>query len=299
MADDDKRVGLSVLERGIGLALAALSAVAAYQASIAKDKVAEQALEIDQLKVEVAKTAEERETRRLNHEITIKIFDEVKAVYDDVKLAPERQLNRLLAVVALIEAIPDPAVRSSLATSVRTAADNISATLSQPNTGVANRIEAVKNKLDESVFKADSDVARTLPVNSGALKQAAQASTIEKPRWEGYDLDFFWCERGPDPEASRRAAELAASLRQLDPAASGRWRVRMLPTTINQRPGYSIGGYQINVTSKDEEQLGEVLEGVMRARGIPSADANWIIKHVGSSTPWYISVFFCEGALVN
>lgn len=289
--------GLTALERVIGLVLTVMTTFAAYQASVTKDQLAEQALKLDHLKLQVAEAAEERETRKLNHEITIKIFDEVKSIYSDENITPDRQLNRLLAVSALIEAVPDSAVRGSLAASVRTAADNVSAMQAITNHQVSSRIATVQSKLDESVFKAEqSDLTRTAPVDASALTEAAQRSTAEKPRWEGYDLDFFWCEVGTDPEGARRAAELAASLRHLDPSASGRWRVRKLPAAINERLTYRLNTHQISVSSEDEKRIAAVLVKLMEGQGLPGLGGKWEIVSSGASTPWYLSVFFCSGA---
>lgn len=280
---------LTWIEKAVGIAIAILGAWSAFQASIVKDQLGVQAGQIEKLRAEIARSAEEREGRKLNHDITIRIFDEVKEVYAETGLSKEQMLNRLTSVAALLEAIPDPAVRTQLAAAVRAALDNLAA----GSQVLAVRAEAVKSQVDETVFRAEQSQV------SDAVRQPAApaegAGSAEHPAWSSYDFDLFWCESGPNPEASRQAAEAAARLRLLDPNASGRWRVRKLPAAVNERAGYQINGYVIHVTSDEEARLAEIVRAAIRkANGAQAPE--FTVRRSSYPSPWYISLFFCPDA---
>lgn len=288
---------LSMIEKSIGILIALLTGWAAFQSSSVKDSVAIQGTALDSLKAEIAKSADDRESRKLDHDITIKIFDEVNDIYKTPNQTPDQILNRLLAVSALVEAIPKNEVRTSLAAAVKTAADNVTATVAKPSEELKLKTEAVKNKVDNMIFRADqNDSGSNQLKDQQSLLTAANDSKIEAPKWSNYDFDFFWCEKSNDSEAARKAAEFAATLKQLDPSATGRWRVRKLPTEINDKPGYRVEGYKIHVTSDDEQKIAEVLKGVLKQHSVPSAGSEFEIKRIQYSTPWYLSVFFCPSA---
>jgi len=284
---------LSKIEKIIGIVIALLTGWAAFQSTIVKDRLAVQGAAIDTIKAEIARSADDRETRRLNHEITIKIFEEVKDIYKTANQSPDQILNRLLAVSALVEAIPQSDVRTSLAAAVKAAADNVTATFNNPSAEILLKTEAVKSKVDVTVFRADQNDAATTTKNRQSQITASNISKIEEPKWANYDFDFFWCDQGNTADTAKKAAESAATLKQLDPAASGRWRVRKLPSAINEKPGYRVQGYTIHVTSDDEKKIAEVLQGLLKEHGIPSMESDFEIKRVQSATPWYLSVFFC------
>jgi len=288
---------LSTLEKVIGIAMMLLSGLAAFQSSLVKDSVTIQGAILEGVQAEIAKNADDRESRKLNHEITIKIFEEVKDIYKSPNQSPDQLLNRLLAVSALVEAIPQSEVRTSLAAAVKAAVDNVTATVDKPTEQIKLKSEAVKSKIDLTVFRADQNDISSSPKIHQSLASDAETSTAESPKWSNYDFDFFWCENASNPEATKRAAEFAAALKQLDPQASGRWRIRKLPFEINKGPGYRVEGYKIHVTSDDEQKLANVLKRILKQQAIPSADVNFDIKRIQYSTPWYISIFFCPSAL--
>ena len=291
---------LSTVEKLVGILIAAFTGWAAYQSSGVKDHIALQSAALENLKTEIAKNADDRETRKLNHEITIKIFEEVKDIYKTPNQSVDQILNRLLAVSALVEAVPDRDVRTSLAAAVTAAADNVQTSLAKPTEEIRKKAEAVKSRVEVTVFRADqNDSGSVQPKDHQSLRAAASESKINAPKWSNYDFDFFWCEKADSPDAAKRAAELAAGLRQLDPSAAGRWRVRKLPVEINEKPGYRVDGYKMHVTSDDEQTIATVLQGVLKQQGIPSSDTAFDIKRIQFSTPWYISVFFCPSALAR
>lgn len=292
------KLSLTLIEKAVGILIMILTGWTALQSSAVKDTIALQGSSIESLKAEIAKSANERETRKLNHEITIKIFDEVSNIYKTPNQTPDILLNRLLAVAALVEAVPDSDVRKSLASAVKAAADNASATVIKPTDAVLLKTEVVKNKVDLTIFRADqNDFESSRLKDEKSLSVAAQSSNINDPKWSNYDFDFFWCETADNPEAAKNDAESALKLRSSDQSATGRWRVRKLPAEINSKPEYRKEGFLINVSSDDEQKIANVLNGLLKQQEIPSRGSEFVIKKVSNFTPWYISVFMCPSAL--
>ena len=163
-----------------------------------------------------------------------------------------------------------------------------------PSDAIRLKTEAVKNKVDNTLFRADqNELVGGASKDRVAMEKAANDSVVDAPKWANYDLDFFWCESANGSENAKRLAESAAAVKQLDPNASGRWRVRKLPIEINAKPDYRVSGFKMHVTSDDEEKIAQVLQGVLSQQGMPPNAEKFEIRRINYSTPWYISVFFC------
>ena len=87
---------LSYIEKLVGIAIALMSGWVAFQSAQVKDSVDLQAAALDNIKLEIARNADDRETRKLNHEITIKIFEEVSDIYKTPNQSPDQILNRVM-----------------------------------------------------------------------------------------------------------------------------------------------------------------------------------------------------------
>lgn len=290
----DNPSALSTLEKGIGILITAFTGWAAIQSSLVKS-------DLEALNKEIASNADQRETRKLNHEINFKIYEEIKDVYRTPNLTPDQVIARLTAIMALVEPNPQSEVRSVLTAAIKSALDNVNITSGQPSEELLKKTEAAKDKIDMILFKADeAESSDTRPKDSQRLQAAAKSASADKPKWANYDFDFFWCEKGENPDANKRAAVEASKLLQsLDPNADGRWRVRMLPAAINAKPGYRIDGYRINVSSDDEAKIATVMDAIFKHNAMPSPDINFEIRRINYPTPWYLSVFFCPGGLAG
>ena len=283
---------LTTLEKLIGMCIAGLTGWAAFQSNLVKN-------DLEALNKEIAKNSDQRETRKLDHEINLKIYEELKDVYKTPNLTPEDAINRITAIVIIVEPNQQAEVRDRLGEALISALENINVTAVKPSEGLRKKTEAAKSMVAETLFKAyEVDSADAKPKVKQELQAVANSSSAEKPKWSNYDFDFFWCEQGPNPEANKRTAEQASKLLQsMDPSADGRWRVRKLPAAINAKPGYRIDGYQINASSPDEIKIANVMNTIFKQNAMPSADQDFKIRPIDYPTPWYLSVFFCPGGL--
>ncbi len=122
-----------------------------------------------------------------------------------------------------------------------------------------------------------------------ALREAAVQVTPTAPRWLNWDVDFFWCEGTPGADARARSA--LEKVRALDSQASGRWRVRMLPRTRNDAPGYGVRRDEIRVDAGNaaEKAIGTALQSALATE----TGRSFTLVESSQGTSWYLSTFFC------
>ncbi len=229
--------------------------------------------ELDGLKIEVERLEAQREDRKLDYDIALKIYEKVVGV-------DEADARQLRLAVALIEVLPDNGFKGRLATAL--------ATLSS---GVADATDDQELREDaRKVAQAADFIAQSHP----PVRAAPPASeTVAAGRPGGWDYDVFWCESlgaAADPGGAnpyQAAAQAVAAW--LGTPDAGRVRVRMLPDAVNARPGYQISGNVIRADPKSEEtaRAAEV------KRGLEETGRSFRIETAGGTTPWYISLFVC------
>lgn len=122
--------------------------------------------------------------------------------------------------------------------------------------------------------------ARTATAAPPAAKPAAAVRTLTN-----YDVDIFYC--AEKRASSEPVARKIAGLKQAD--ESGRWRVRALPETVNQQPGYGISSNEIRYNIPDETLQAEIIRERLQANGIPAT-----LRASAQQTAWYLSVFVCQ-----
>ncbi len=140
----------------------------------------------------------------------------------------------------------------------------------------------VKRSASESstFYQEESLVAQRAPVRSAADTDAVRASPVGS-----MDVDVFYC-------AARQgtAEPIARSVLTLkQPNESGRWRLRLLPESVNQQPGYGITGNEIRYNVPDETAAAQALAGRLANVGYPVS-----LRPSRQSTRWYVSVFICQ-----
>jgi len=98
-------------------------------------------------------------------------------------------------------------------------------------------------------------------------------------------LDFFYCEstKATSEPIARKALALKTA------TDTGQWRIRALPESINQQPGYSIRNNIIRFNPTEERKVAETLRQALGAAGIKAK-----LQEIAYPTPGYISVFICQ-----
>jgi hypothetical protein len=142
------------------------------------------------------------------------------------------------------------------------------------------RSEVRRTLVGESRFREDEAVL----AHADPAPPAPQGRSFS---WEDIDYDVFWCERSGDP-AHRIAEAIVAKMR--DEGAKGRLRVRLLPDSINARPGYQHAGYVVRLNAGEEKQAAElkrVGDAVLGKAG------EFRASYSAQPTPWYLSAFVC------
>lgn len=150
------------------------------------------------------------------------------------------------------------------------------------------------NVLRESATpQVQKEVTRTLTAESAFKAEERSAVTVRAappPKgfdWEDFDYDIFWCESSGEP-AKAVAEKVVAQLRQ--EGAKGRLRVRLLPDSINSRPGYQHSGYVIRYNTNEDKQAQEL----KRVGDAVLAGAGQFVPGIsGQATPYYLSAFVC------
>ena len=82
-----------------------------------------------------------------------------------------------------------------------------------------------------------------------------------------YDVDVFFCVQ--KRETSEPVAKQLLALKRSD--ESGRWRLRALPETINQQPGYGIRSTEIRYNAPEEAAQAQALVERLSSAGVQAA----------------------------
>jgi hypothetical protein len=271
---------LSVVEKIIALLGAAGIAWTTFSTAVIQNQL-KQVKERQEAAAAAASAA--REEVKFQNEVTRDAYNEFLKAIQDRSAPPEAQVDRLTAVLVLTHVIQNPRQREDMAKAVGAAISRLTA-LAPP--AVSNRIQAASFDADEAQHQA-SRAQQAPPASPDAAPTAPTTAT--GVAWSSYDFDLFWCD-GPNRDRNQRLANAAAALRELDPKATGRWRVRLLPDAVNKRQGYQVKGYQIRYSAADELPFAKSLQDALQKK-----EAGTVIDVVASpqSTPAYLSAFFC------
>jgi hypothetical protein len=99
------------------------------------------------------------------------------------------------------------------------------------------------------------------------------------------DVDVFYC--ASKIATSEPTAKKILELQQ--PNEEGRWRLRLLPESINKQSGYGISSNQIRYNPPYETEAAKSLLSRMEQSGYKAE-----LRQSQQSTEWYVSVFICE-----
>lgn len=131
-----------------------------------------------------------------------------------------------------------------------------------------------------SFFREEAQVAQkplATPAQSGSPVQSTAVGSM--------DVDVFYC--AAKQATSESIARNVLALQQ--PVESGRWRLRLLPDSVNQQPGYGITSNEIRYNVPDETAAAKTLADRITRTGLKVA-----LRESQQPTRWYISVFICQ-----
>ena len=205
---------------------------------------------------------EQRKQHESDAQLTFKLYEEVKSAL----LAEKNPEKQQLIALKLVEEMASEPFKTRLITVIRD----------------ATPLAGVKEKASTAAYVSESKALEVRPAEPPAK---AVATANRASVWSNWDFDFFWCEDSGDKGKQEAYEALAIK----DSGASGRWRVRMLPNSINAQSGYGISGYQVRI-NPNERDVGNKLKSSLASASTSNRD--YVIREVKNPTPYYVSVFF-------
>lgn len=139
----------------------------------------------------------------------------------------------------------------------------------------------VKRSATESstFYRDESWIAQRAP-QVKQVSEGAQLSPVGS-----MDVDVFYCAN--KQASSEPIAKNVLALRKAD--ESGRWRLRLLPESVNQQPGYGVVSNEIRYNAPDETKAARSLADRLEQAGYKIS-----LRETQQSTKWYVSVFICQ-----
>jgi hypothetical protein len=216
------------------------------------------------LEMDIKRTDAELRAIESTRKLTLEIYQEVQKV-----LRSERKNSREEeAVRVLVQALAEDPMRAKLL-------DAIALGASSPS---------VRKQAETSAafYRDEYGAHAAAPGPSSAAAVQAMGSSTSK--YGSFNIDFFYCETpgGRSEPLARKALSLK------DPTSTGRWRVRLLPESVNAQAGYNIQENIIRYNS-DEKGIAQTLLAELKTKLQVQANA----VEIAYPTPNYVSVFFC------
>ena len=212
-----------------------------------------------QLKETESRLKEAESARKLSFDL----YQEVKAILEKKEQAPRTEE----ALRVLIESLAEDPFRYKLL--------SVLAVGSATEGGKKAAAESSTFFRDEATLSSREAV---LPTTSASPAGSGKSLT-------NYDVDVFYCadkQSTSEPVARRVVAMKAQS-------ETGRWRLRALPETVNQQPGYRIRSNEVRYNVPEESLQAEIVRDRLQSAGVQTT-----LRPAAQNTPWYISIFVCQ-----
>jgi hypothetical protein len=243
-----------------------VTAVLAIATAFSQLQLSQQERILKEQAAAIQRSEESRKQHESDAELTFKLYEEVKSALLAEKDAEKRQGIAL----KLVEELASDSFKTRFITVIRD----------------STPIPVIKERASTAAYDSESKDLKTRDIQVTTQNERA---TLTQTGWSNWDFDFFWCESSGDK--ARREANDALAIK--DDSARGRWRIRMLPKSINVLPGYRISGYQIRI-NQDELGMGKRLKENLSK--ITPNGRNFETYPVSTPTPYYVSVFFCPAS---
>lgn len=224
-------------------------------------------LQADAAKMDIAIKKNEADQKAADsaRKLTLELYQEVRKVIQAEKMNPREEE----AVRVLVESIADDPFRAKLLNALAVGAQS----------------PEVKRKAESSaVFYSEGTWDIASPYAGGTTYDTGTTQVTAASPFGAFNIDFFYCEN--TQSSSKVLAEKAVALR--DAASKGRWRIRLLPETVNSQPGYNVRGNIVRY-NPDEKTVAQALIKVLKDKLQLSVAG----MEIAYPTPNYVSVFFC------
>ena len=259
MAEEKPSSGLvDWLTKAVTLVSLALAAYAAWIALPADAEIKQLQRETQRLDMALKRSDADLKNLESNRKVTMELYQEVKKVIEKEDKDPRGED----AVRVLVESLADDPFRWKLLGVI----------------AVGAKDAAVKESA-AATSKFFQEDAQAQPITQ------ATTSSAEDSGVGTYNVDFFYCEK--KQESSEPLARAALSLKA--GTDSGHWRVRALPESINQQPGYAIHTNVIRFTPPEERPVADALAKALSSKGVKVQ-----FQEISYPTPKYVSVFICQ-----
>lgn len=141
--------------------------------------------------------------------------------------------------------------------------------------------EVKRSASESSDFYRDESAVSQRPTLATDQNKDAQA----KSPVGSMDVDVFFC--SAKRATSEPIAKEVVALRL--PSESGRWRLRLLPDSVNQQPGYGVTSTEIRYNAPEETAAARAL-----AERMSKIVRKVALRESQQPTKWYVSVFICQ-----
>lgn len=261
---------LDSASKGLTIASLALAVLAAWKAvpldADLKALQAETQRLDNELKIASAKLAEaetQLKQAEAGRKLSFDLYQEVKQVLEKKDRTPRDEE----ALRVLVEALADDPFRYKLLSVLAVGASSPSVKQSATESSTFFQEEAQLNSRQRP-SGAENNLARPTQGLIG-----------------NYDVDVFYC--SGRQASSQPLAEKAKGLKNKD--ETGRWRLRSLPESINQQPGYGVSTNEIRFNAPDELPVARILQERLAGAGIQAR-----LRETLQPTKWYVSIFICQ-----
>jgi hypothetical protein len=257
MADDSSGI-IDKVSKAVALVSLCIAVYAAWKALPADAEI--KRLQTETVRLDLALKQADADLKNIesSRKMTMELYQEVKNVIRS-KETTGREED---AVRVLVESLADDPLRYKLLNVIATGAKS------------------------SEVKAAATETSKFFKDESQAVAQVAPATNSANPsRFGAFNVDFFYCEN--KKATSESIARAAMGLKSA--SDTGRWRLRSLPESINQQPGYQIDSNVVRFNPPDERDVAEAI-----AQGLKTLSVPVRFEETSYSTPGYVSVFICQ-----
>ncbi len=269
---------IEVLTLFVGLIAAGFAVFATVKSYDAEHAAKEAEVNLKQAQIEIARSSELRAEHESITDRDKFVYAEVVKVFSDSD-PKEIKTRKELAVSALINAFASTELKAPLLTIFVE--------------GASSPVLKQEAQSASKFWLAEQEgMVKQLGATKAFMDFAVATATL--PR---FDVDIFYCESMENKVEEARWRGLAEAVgtavneKNVLPT-HGRWRVRAVPRSVNNLPGYQIKSLQVRYSiAEGEEGAAKELATFLQAQ----TKQVFALHPVQQASPGYVSAFFCGG----